>query len=460
MSPSEEELKHAGSLASRLVLPGCDWVHRRVQRVSYLEPRLMVNSLSVDFTVPQHGIGAYVPVSVLPKWPPLYRFDFERGDGTALPLLTSWQNGVIDEALLRALIEEVAPTSLDDSDFAKALVSLARGPETHLEEAFDTFREGLRGDLSDPRIERVLDIAAMLTDATLLWYPLRTGDRGAHLLCKVQYLVRSVENHSRRVRLLRSLSWYQPAEYIPLWHIGADANFHAEVEAPPVLRIRSVEPRFYWFTDPSAVVTEEADEGGPGEGADDAEGAAEESADSENGGATPDASTLEAEAAGLRPDEYVDREGRLAHLYVAGRRPLAADLVAIFAPSRTVVFSMFGAAALIAALVSAVYYWRAQVTAPGHLEAAVAVLILAPALIGYVASRPSDPPLARHYISGVQLLSLAAGAIPLVMAVLLLRYGGSPHCLHVSWLWAMRASWLLAASLAVSFLRAGAPADS
>jgi hypothetical protein len=417
----------------------------------------MVNNLSVDFTVPQHGIGTYVPVSVLPKWPPLYRFDFERADGTALPLLTSWQNGVIDEALLRALIEEVAPASLGDSEFAKALVSLARGPETHLEEAFDTFRGGLRGDLSDPRVERVLDIAAMLTDATLLWYPLRPGDRGAHLLCKVKYLVRSVENHSRRVRLLRSLSWYQPAEYIPLWHIGADANFHAEVEAPPVLKIRSVEPSFYWFTDPSAV------EVGLGEGAD-AEGAGkkspDESAASETDSATPDASTLEAEAAGLRPDEYVDREGRLAHLYVAGRRPLGADLVAIFAPSRTVVFSMFGAAALIAALVSAVYYWRAQVTAPGHLEAAVAVLILAPALIGYVASRPSDPPLARHYISGVQLLSLAAGAIPLLMAVLLLRYGGSPHCLQVSWLWAIRASWLLAACLAISFLRAGAPADS
>jgi hypothetical protein len=432
MPTSSEELKRAGRLAPRLVLPGCDWVHRRVQRVSYLEPQLMVNSLSVDFTVPEADIGAYVPISVLPKWPPLYRFDFTRADGTPVPLLTSRQNGIIDEALLEALVDEVSPNSLAKPGFRQSLSSLARGPETHLEWAFDAFQEGLEGSISDPRVERVLDIAAMLTDATLLWFPVSIDERGAHRLCKVQYLARSIESHNRRTRVLRSLSWSQPAEYIPLWHVGADANFHAEVEAPAVLAIRSVEARFYWF----------AETGEPGEG----------QAESSH---APEDSSAEAESVGLRPDEYVDREGRLAHLYVSGRRPLAADLVAVFAPSRVVVFSMFAAAAIISALVSVFYYWRAEITAPGDLDAAVAVLILVPALIGYVVIRPSDPPLARRYVFGAQLLSLAAGAIPLAMAVLLLRFSAEPSCLHTAWLWAMRASWLIAACLGVSFLRAG-----
>jgi hypothetical protein len=423
-SAAEEALKRAGKLAAPLVLPGCDWVHRRVQRVSYLEPQLMVNDLSVDFTVPSERVGAYVPVSVLPKWPPLYRFDFRAADGAPLPLLTSRQNGVVDQALMLALVEEVSRDSLGDPNFVEAVRRLCRGPETHLEESFDHFREGLKGDVTDSRVERLLDIGAMLTDATFLWLPVSPEQRGRQQICKVQYLIRSVEDHSWQTRVLRSLSWQHPAEYIPLWHIGADANFHAEVEAPHVLTIRSVEPRYYWF----------------GEGGGDGE---EEEA------------TVEAEAAGLRPDEFVDREGRLAHVYVSGRRPLAADLLVTFAPSRSVLFSMFMAALMIAGLVSSMYYWRDEMSAASELDAAVAVLILVPALIGYVVMRPSDPPLVRRYVFGAQLLSLASGAIPLLMAVLLLRYANDPACLHDAWLWSMRASWFFAVLLMFSWLRSG-----
>jgi hypothetical protein len=423
MPTSEEELKKAGRLGASLVLPGSDWVHRRVQRVSYLEPQLMLNSLSVDFTVPEEKLGAYVPISVLPKWPPLYRFDFTRDD-RSVPLLTSQQNGIVDEALLLALVQKVSPATLNDSVCRESIKSLTCGPETHLEDSFETFRAGLKRDADDPRLERLLDIAAMLTDATLLWYPVSEEDRGSQQICKVQYLIRSIEDHSWHTRLLRSLSWSQPAEYIPLWHIGADANFHAEVEAPPVLTIRSVESRYYWFA---------------------GEGEAEKE----------EKSTKEAEEHDLRPDEFIDREGRLAHVYVAGRRPLMADLVVTFAPARAVLFSMFLAAVMIATLVSFFYYWRDHMTSASELDAAIAVLILLPALIGYVVIRPSDPPLVRRYVFGAQLLSLASGAIPLIMAVLLLRYAKDPACLHTAWLWSMRASWSAAFLLLISWARSG-----
>lgn len=218
----------------------------------------MVNRLSVDFTLPEAGIGAHVPISVLPKWPPLYDFDFRGADGKPLPLLTSAQNGVIDEALLLALVQKISPASLSDPGFAKALTSLTRGPETHLGEAFESFRLGLAGDFDDPEVERLLDIAAMLTDATFLWYPAAAGEPGSRTSCKVEYLIPGLNIESWHRRLLRSLSWTQPAEYIPLWHIGADANFHAELEAPPVLTIRSVEPSYYWFTEGGPAVEVEA----------------------------------------------------------------------------------------------------------------------------------------------------------------------------------------------------------
>src|SRR5689334_9290430 len=131
------DLRKTGELAAKLVLPANDWVHRRVQRVAYRDSRLLVNRLSVDFTVPD--AGPYVPLSVLPKWPPVYRLDFERADGSPISLLTSIENGLADEGLMFALAAEATPASLEDKEFSKALKSLCCGPETHLEASFTTF---------------------------------------------------------------------------------------------------------------------------------------------------------------------------------------------------------------------------------------------------------------------------------------------------------------------------------
>lgn len=420
----EQELRESGRLARDLVLPGCDWVHRRVQRLSYLGPDLMVSGLSIDFTVPEPPLGSHVPISVLPKWPPLYDFDFHAADGSPLPLLTSLQNGIIDESLLFALVEEVSPASMQHPSFAAAVRSLTRGPETHLGEAFGAFRDGLEGDLDDSRVERLLDIAAMLADATFLWYPLADAKPGERLLCKLSYLIPGEKIESLPRRIGRSLSWVHPAEYIPLWHSGADANFHAELEAPPVMRIRAVEANFYWFTeDDPASETELA--------------------------------TEEAQDAGLRPDQYVDVEGSLAHVYVAGRRPLGADLLTTLAPTRAAVLPMFFATIVIGLLASVFYLWRDQMIDPADRDAVVAVLILIPALIGYVVIRPADHPSLRSRILGVQLLSLAASVIPLCMAILLLRYADDPTCLNRVWLAAVIFAWVIAAMMLVSVLRAG-----
>jgi hypothetical protein len=410
-----EDLTAAGASAGQLVLPGSTFVHRRVQHVSYLDPSLTDVRLSVDFTPPANA-GLYVPISVLPKWPPLYRFDYRRADGTPVPLLTSEENGAADYGLMKALVKEVSPNALASEPFNKALTSLTRGPETHLYEAFEVFRKGLGEIAGDPRRERVLELAAILADATFLWWPVDTASLGVRTICKIAYLIRSVEAATPLQRVRRSLSLYLPAEYIQLWHSGADANFHAEVEAPEGLTIRSPEPRFYRF----------APEGPKAAG--------------------PPA---------LRPEEFVDRAGRLAHVYFSGRRPLAADLVLTFAPTRPVIASLFTAAVLIAMLVTSFYVYRTEMNLSGHIEAAVAILILVPALIGYVVVRPSDPPMLRRYVFGTQLLSLMASAVPLVMAVLLLRYAADPDCLQTAWLWSMVGSWVIVGLLLASLVGAG-----
>ena len=426
-APPSLPLRETGRRAARLVLPGSDWVHRRVQRVSYLDPGMQRMQLSVDFTVPRGTLGTHLPISVLPKWPPLYRLDFKAADGTPVPLLTTEQNGEVDEGLLRELVALVSPSSLESDRLVSAMRTLAWGSETDLFRAFVDFFDDLDLDLADPRAVRTVEVAAMLTDTTLLWYPVGPLSPGTRVVCKVQYLIRSEPDIKWWERIARALSWYQPAEYLRLWHAGADANFHADVEVPKLLTIRDADPRYYRFVPEASV---------------EVDGEIEEEE--------------EVYGEGKRPEQHLDISGRLAHLYMCGRRPLAVDLYVRFAPTRTgVVLSSFLASLLIAALTTFFYLWRHQAAEPANVDASVAVLILVPALIGYLVVRPADHPISRRYIVGVQLVSAAAAAIPLGMAVLLIRYATEPAFLHPAWRWATYVSWVLVAVLFLSLAGAG-----
>ncbi len=429
------DLAETGRRAAALVLPGADWVHRRVQRISYEEVGLQRMQLSVDFTVPEGEIGTHLPISVLPKWPPLYRFDFHDAAGESVPLLTTEQNGEADEALLRALVTAVSPATLTDPVAEKALKSLTCGPETDLEPSFYALIDRLSVSDYDDRAERLVEIAASLTDTTLLWFPVGSLRAGQRTVVKVEYLIRDEHAHKLWRKVARSLSWQQPPRYIRLWHAGADANYHVDVEAPPTLITREAEVGYYRYipawADEEAVLAKDEE------------------------------ISARAEERGLRPDQFLDFSGRLAHLYVTGRRPLAADLKLRFAPTRTgVVLSSFLAALMISILVSFFYCWREWAAETDRVDASVAILVLVPALIGYLLVRTTDHPMIRAHIVGLQLVSLAAAAVPLAMAVTLIRYAGDSHCLEAIWCWLLVASWAFVAILGGGLLGAGTPLRS
>src|SRR5829696_2735755 len=76
------------------------WLHREVDKVSYVSPGMISRDISVDFSIPpgypafrERDDGArssyFVPVHLLRKWPPLMRFDLCDETGHAIPLLTS-----------------------------------------------------------------------------------------------------------------------------------------------------------------------------------------------------------------------------------------------------------------------------------------------------------------------------------------------------------------------------------
>ena len=412
------------------MLPGSDWIHRRVQSIAYVEPELVQVHLSIDFTIPAGCTCSHVPITVLPKWPPLYRFDYLDAAGISIPLLTSAENGA-DWALMQSLTQIVGPALMSDPEYVNLLETLTMVPDTDLVSTFyalfDRISVVYPSDAGDgPTLERLIDIAAALTDSTLLWFPCERLD-GERMVAKVSYMSPALSVPPLYQRVLRSLSWNQPSESLPLRHVGADASYHVELEAPPVLVIRDLDPKFWWFTDDSQKAAEDREK-----------------------------STAAAEGQGLRPEQHLDYEGRFAHVYVSGRRPMGAELFYRFAPARSgFIAAALTSSVLVALFVTLLYLRRGVLSHPADLDGAVALLLLVPALIAYFVFRPSDPPLVRRYLLGVQGLVMLSALVPLVMAGFLLVYRDSGNKLHGTWHCSVIATWVLVVLLAFSFLRAG-----
>jgi hypothetical protein len=109
----------------------------------------------------------------------------------------------------------------------------------------------------------------------------------------------------------------------------------------------------------------------------------------------------------LRPEQYVSCSGHLGHAYVSGARPATADIAfQLAAPRSGFVGASFAASLLIAVFVTAMFDARAAAAA--HPEAAVALLVLVPAIVGYLVVRPSDPAIVRRHLVGVQIVVSAA----------------------------------------------------
>lgn len=426
-----DPFEQAGRDAAYLMVPRDEpgWVHRRVQSLRYLDQGWTEIHLSIDFDLPPDAEKVpWVPVTALPKWPPLYRVDFVDHEGRPIPLLTSRQNGSIDYGLMAALADEIDATWVRDKKFSEALESLTQGPETTLDAAFVELLDSvtMNADPADPRVSRFLDLASSLIDSTLLWYPTKRADGAERTIAKVAYHWPDEINDSPWVRALRSLSWSHPPEWMALPHIGGEANFHLEIEAPAPLLIRDIgEPLFYWI-----LPDDEGDQQSVTNASEDAEKAA------------------------LRPEQHVACRGNLAHAYVSGRRPGTVDIPFSLAPPRSGFVAASLAASFAIAIFASAMYWSREAVVDSR-DAGVALLVLVPAIIGYLVARPSDPAVVRRHLIGVQIVVSLAAAIPVTMGVLLLQYAANPDCLTTSWRVAVAASWLLTIMLIGSVLGAG-----
>ncbi len=415
----DEALKRIGRAAAPLLLPDQHWVHRRVQSMGYLDLHLVETGVSIDFTTPESirenlrfERRTLVPLSVLPKWPPVLKFDFRDEEGRPLPLLTTHENGIVDHALLTELSRRFEPSPSET--FRSAISRLTLGHETDLSAAFDQFLAALQPVGDDLVAERVIELAALMAQHTILWAPVR-AEPGHRTIVKLRYVVANRTPVPWYRSAARSLSWAQPIDYLTLPHIGADASFHVEVEAPTVLLIKDLRPVMYRLLPETTVA------GAP--------------------------SPLE-----LRPTQHVALQDRIAHAYIAGRRPLLAILaITLAAPRRGFVAAAFTAVVAIATLVTMFAVWRAEALA--EREASVAILAIVPAIVGYLVVRPAEHPVAKSYLLGVRLLVVGAAAVPIGYAVALVALANKPALAVVAVI-AVIMAWALAAMAGLSLMKA------
>lgn len=402
-----------GAAGFELLRDESHWVNRRVQAVVIFEPELIRSRLSVDFVLPR-AAGAYVPITTIPDWPPMYEFSLTDGNGRPVRLLTSPDSERADEALLLEALRQ-AGVPAGDKVIAEAVPVLA-GKSLNVEREFGSLSKRAEELATDDDALRVaLDVAGAFTCSKVLWYPTSGMKPGDPEIAKVEYVTGSGSETPGR-RVARSLAWSRKAERLPLWHLGTEANFHLRFEAPPVLRVCEADLEFQ----PPKLHKDKRDDKQP------------------------------VTAALTHPQTA----GRISHRLVTGRRSIGAELVFRLAPFRTgVVLASWVASVLSTILAWVAFFQRCEFAQ--NADASVAVLTLIPALIGFLLVRPSDAPVLRKYLRGVQTMVVVAAAVPAAMAVMLVAYSGHPGSLYWPWLISASVATLVSCGLLLSVVRSG-----
>jgi hypothetical protein len=125
----------------------------------------------------------------------------------------------------------------------------------------------------------------------------------------------------------------------------------------------------------------------------------------------------------IRPTQHVALQGRIAHAYIAGRRPLLAILaITLAAPRRGFIAAAFTAVVAIATLVTLFAIWRTEA-------------------------------LAKSYLLGVRLLVVGAAAVPISYAVALIALADKSALAPVAVI-AVIMAWALAAMAGLSLMKA------
>jgi hypothetical protein len=395
---TSDRLARNGAVCAELLLPGDDWIRRRVEAISFVDRRLVRRKVSIDFAVPEIDIDSselLVPISIIEKWPPLLNFDLRSRTGKPLPLLTTTENACMDEALLLAIAGRLSDA---DSDLPKQLHRLTHGDYEEAVDAFDRI-SGYLGcvDSANGTRDRLLSLTTTLCDSSILWVPVDTR-AGRRTIVKFAYDAPSEElieaGWERAISALtgRRNRWYA------LPHLGHGGSYHLEVRVPDVVTVKAADLLI------------------PGRSA-----ASGES---------------EPEPPGWAQDAHSRTADRLAHLYIGRRRRelSAGFLVLHTAIARTgALWTAWATSVVVTLLLGFYWHWADKIVTVN--SAAITTLLLVPTVLGYLIVRPNEHPLTREHLAISRILVLASGALPILAVLALVAAGRHPAVGAVDYLW-------------------------
>jgi hypothetical protein len=224
-----------------LVLEPQQWIHRRVEQVSYLDQETIHRRITVDFDIPDliRSLDApiYLPIAQFAKRK-LVNFDLRDADGTALAMLTAEQNGCLSTALLLALAKLYDEQPIDSIVERYIPILVQARSESEGELAWRRiFQKGTSvGDYLRGR-PGFVDVADNLLRNFILYLPVDAEEAGARRIVKMSFDdPRSNADVSGLFARL-GLRGVDDSFSVPL--AGYCSSYHFELWAPPEMEVTS-----------------------------------------------------------------------------------------------------------------------------------------------------------------------------------------------------------------------------
>jgi len=391
-----ERLRRNGAACGELLLPGEDWIRRRVERISFVDRRLVRRHVSIDFSVPKTAEWRLdkrerlIPISMIAKWPPLLNFDLRDGE-KALPLLTTTENACMDEAALLSIAKRLRGA---DSDLPNQIHRLTHDGQEKAVAALRQIAQYLQClDSSGGTRDRLLNLAKTLSESSILWVPTRESV-GTRVLVKFAY---DQPTEGESGRLLRTVTGRRNRYYM-LPHLGHAGSYHLEVNVPDVVTVKSAD----------LLVP------GPGEA-----------------GSGP-----ETQPPDWAEDAHTQIADRRAHLYIGRRRREASwgfFLLHTAVARNGSLWSAWATSAMITGLLAFYWLWAEKIVTVN--SAAITTLLLVPTVLGYLLVRPDEHPMTREHLAFSRVIVLLSGILPVLAAIALVAAGARPEVSAVDYWW-------------------------
>ncbi|MGH2808575.1 MAG: hypothetical protein ACRDKT_15020 [Actinomycetota bacterium] len=245
---SEEELLQGGAVLLLLLDPH-EWMHRRVEKVTFVDQHSLKRRVSVDLTLPGSDVIIieklpFVPVAFLDKRV-LIDFDARDEAGSSVPVLTKQENSRIAWAALARAAEHSLPgglADLDEQTLQDLRMIVGGGPARALQ-ALERIerRASVHGEAAVALMKSwaFRSLAYDLATRFLLFLAI-DDEPGARRVLKFSYVTPLQEPTDLRSRLRRVASQFGwiPAEFdVAVPAIGEASSYHCEFAPPAELEV-------------------------------------------------------------------------------------------------------------------------------------------------------------------------------------------------------------------------------